>query len=123
MSRKHLTMTIVIGVAAIMFVLFMYSKNYIVLESKGIHIVFPADSDENHIEKSFEQPNTEVKSENTVKPKEIQPSSIENKSEVVESRFYDDVMKAVETFMPLITVLIPIYLHRKNKKKLETADA
>ena len=33
--------------------------------------------------------------------------------------WFDDIMTATKTFTPLLSVLIPLYFHRKSKKEAE----
>ena len=121
MSKKYVIITMITVLLSIAFVWYMYSKNYIVLESEGISIVFPHTPDEEYTEKNFEQPNIETESVGRVE--EVKPSNTNNKSAVVQPRFFDDMMKFIETFIPVIIVLIPLYLNKRNKNKIRTADA
>ena len=125
MLKEYKIAFIVTSVIAVAIVTFMYSKNYITFES-GIHIVLPSAPDESYVKKEFQPANIESNEPNEVtevsRVKIIPPST--DMSEVEHSRFFDDILKAIETFMPLLVTLIPIYLHKKKKKRVvETADA
>ena len=129
MLRKHMIAIIVTSVLAGMAVMYMYSKNYISFES-GLHITFAQEPDDGYVETEFVPANTNVV-ENLVEPEIIEPvskvqpmtRSSSNDVSPDEGRFFDDFMKFIETIMPLATVLIPIYLMKKNKNKVKAADA
>jgi hypothetical protein len=126
MLKKHLITLIITSVVAITIVFFMYSKNYIVVESEGIHIGLPQPSPEKHSVDEFAEANVEPEEidVNLVsKVKEFTPSKESNVSEVEKTRMFDDMMKLMETVMPLAVVLIPIYMNKRNKRKVKTADA
>jgi len=124
MLKRYLIAIIVTSVLAVAVVVYMYSKNYIVFES-GLHIVIPSKQNriEKSVEKEFEPANVqpEVVDTNLMSRVEaVAPRNIDTK--IDKPRLYDDVMKAVETFMPLLTIAVPIYLHTKNKKKRKADD-
>lgn len=120
MLKKHLIAIIVTSVLAVGVVAYMYSQNYIVFES-GLHIVLPSKPSETtkFVERESQPANLQIIVEDTSlmsKVEQIAPSN-QNTKVVEEPRLFDDIMKAVETFMPLATIVVPIYLHTKNKKK------
>jgi len=124
MLKRYLMTIIVTSVLAVAAVVYMYSKNYIVFES-GIHIVIPSKPNhtEKYVEREFEPANVQPEVVDTnlmARVETITPSNKDTK--VDEPRLYDDVMKAAETFMPLLTIIVPIYLHTKNKKKRKADD-
>ena len=125
MLKKHLIAIIVTSVLAIGVVVYMYSKNYIVFES-GLHIVIPSKPNrtEKLVEREFQPANVQprVVDTNLVSRVETVLPKSENTKVVEQPRVFDDVMKAAETFMPLITIVIPIYLHTKSKKKRKADD-
>lgn len=125
MLKRYKIALVITSVLAITAVIFMYSKNYISFES-GIHITFPEEPDEKYVENEFQPANveTEVDAEVPVSKVKYVPPSNEN-TKVDEPRFFDDMMKFIETVMPMAVVLIPIYLNKrnKNKNKIRTADA
>lgn len=123
MLKKHLIALIVAVAIAIPIVFFLYSKNYIVVESQGVHIGFPQPSNDTKSVDEFSEANVQPKEidVNAVsKVKKFTPSKESDISEVQKTRVFDDVMKFIETIMPLALVLVPMYL---NKKRKRTADA
>lgn len=126
---------IVTSILAITAVIYMYSKNYISFES-GLHITFAQEPDNEYVENEFAPANTQLEisvTETGVTETEIEdirpvsklkpPMRRSNKdTKVDEGRFFDDMMQFLETIMPLATVLIPIYLHQKNKKQVKAAE-
>ena len=125
MLKKHIIAITVTAILSIMAVIYMYSKNYISFES-GLHITFAQEPDDGYVEKEFAPANVETEMTEVVenipvsKVKVLPPS--DKTTKVDDGRFFDDFMKLVETVMPLATVLIPIYLMKKNKKT-KTAEA
>lgn len=131
MLKKHIIAMIVTSILAISAVIYMYSKNYISFES-GLHITFAQEPDENYVENEFAPANTQLETkiveleeiEDTHPVSRMKPISRSNKdTKVDEGRFFDDAMKVIETFIPLATVLIPIYFHQKNKKRVKASEA
>jgi hypothetical protein len=123
MLKRHVIAIVVTAILAITAVIYMYSKNYITFGSE-IRISFAQDSNDMDSEKVF-TPNVVPEIVDTNLVSKIQPISPQTKSNkfVKEARFFDDVMKVIETFIPLATVLIPIYLHQKNKKRVKASEA
>ena len=123
MLKKYIIATIVTAVLAITAVIYMYSKNYISFES-GLHITFAQEPDEGYVEKEFLPANTQPETEDVRPVSRVQPMNRSNKdTKADEGRFFDDMMKFLETIMPLATVLIPIYLMKKNKNKVKASEA
>jgi hypothetical protein len=123
MLKRYKIALVVTSVLAITAVMFMYSKNYISFES-GIHITFPEEPDEKYVEREFQPANVEDDIKTNVPVSEVRyiPPSNED-TKVDEGRFFDDMMKFIETVMPMAVVLIPIYLNKRNRNKIRTADA
>ena len=118
MLKKHIIAIVVTAILSIMAVIYMYSKNYISFES-GLHITFAQEPDDGYVEKEFAPANVtpEVVENIPVSTVRVLPPSNET-TKVNDGRFFDDMMKLLETIMPLATVLIPIYLMKKNKKTI-----
>ena len=123
MIRKHKIAITITAVLSVLIVVFLYAKNYVTFEA-SIHLIKPQKPNSTYVEKEFQpanMPSTNKDASLESKVKYVSPSN--STTTVQETRFFDDVMKAVETFMPLIVTLIPIYISRRSKKRVKVADA
>lgn len=127
MLERHGLVITVVTVASIAVVGYMYSQNYISFQG-GLHIVKPSKTPVN-IEKSIEMEKPEPANVQPInrdtnlvsKVHAVIPSS-ESTKVVEEPRLFDDIMKAVETFSPLMAPYITFYLFKKKKKKTKTDE-
>jgi preprotein translocase subunit SecF len=121
MLKKHLIIVAVVTILSIVFVGYMYSQNYISFQG-GLYIIQPSKIPAS-VEKSIEN---EVSEHANVQPQnndtnlvskvQIITPSDESTKQVEEPRLFDDVMKATETFSPIISPFIAFYLFKKKKK-------
>lgn len=121
MFDKYKIAIIIVAAIALGAVGYKYSQNYIVFESEGIHIKFPAQPNDVKRSNEFQPANVPTNTEsdsNRSEFVEMSPSSKSNiDKELEEHRVFDDIMKICETAMPLAAVLIPMYLQKRNKSK------
>ena len=115
MFKKHFILFIV-SIISIAIVIYMYSQNYIQFEG-GLHIVLPSKAPMTKSIEKFEPANIQPSNIDTnlsadVKP--MMPSSFSTKIE--EHRLFDDIIKAVQTFSPLVVPFITFFLYKKKKR-------
>jgi len=118
MLKKSGLVITIISVISIAFVGYMYSQNYIVFES-GIHIVIPSKSTpEKHVEREFQPANVQpdIVDTNLISRVEMVAPSNQN-TKIEEPRLFDDIMRAVETFSPLMLPYLTLHLFKKKGKK------
>jgi len=118
---KHKIIVSIIAILSIAIVVYMYSQNYIQFEG-GLRIVLPAKVPVS-IEKSIvnETPspaNIQSIHIDTNLIGKVQPftPSKESTRIVEKPRLFDDIIKAVQTFSPLMVPFITFYLYKKKKK-------
>lgn len=111
-----LKILITISIIAIIAIGYMYSQNYIQFEG-NLRIVLPTKPTIMKSVEKFEPSNVEPSIIDTglvASVKLLTPST--KTSKVLETRLFDDVIKATQTFSPIIMPFITFYFYKKKKK-------
>ena len=116
MLKKHLIAIVVTAVLSIGLVALLYKVNY---SGHRRSLIIGAEQTLNKrqliipdtilsLNKSAESRNQEQKPVTDNTTSAVQPE---------QNLLYEDIMIAIQTFTPLLSVLIPIYLNRKSKRQ------
>ena len=123
MLIKHKIATIVTLILSLILVAFLYKQNYLAptqeikfsIQQRPIKRLTRFVPDSMYTQ---DKSNRGLRLERITPPeKTIQPVEVKEKP-----RLFDDIMTATKTFTPLLSVLIPLYFHRKSKKEIAQTE-